>query len=215
MSLKGEAITAGAALAVAITLAVFSVNVTDKLRAGGHWPSAAPVVAPPEAAAPDPIVDHTPLITPAQASMFETVLDDELSFGTPILPVFAACQGHMGLLDGDAEFRHSRVEGVDWLEYYESAVLPDGGLAIRGFRAPMATLTAAADGGILVVTTSASGFVAGAWHVNAMGEIDDAIELEAASGLGMPACLDPHAAAAALNPVLAGDHSGIGARRSD
>ena len=221
MSLKREAITAAATLAVAITLAAFSVSVADKLRAGGHWPSAVPVVVVPEGAAqvepaaplgaalPDPVVEQDPVVVATHGSLFETVLDAELSFGTPILPVFAACQDHTSLLDGDSEFRHSHVEGADWLEYYESAALPDGGLAIRGFRAPMQALNARLDERVLLIASTGEAFVGGAWHVTAEGVIDDALHLEPTPALAITNCADARAAAGLLNAVFAGDLSGV------
>lgn len=241
MSLKSEFTRGAAAIAGALALSALAVSVSDRLRAGGHWPSALPeesiavelpsTPAASEAANPEPDssgpespepanpAPASPEIDPAlpeqpePAANFETVLEAQLSWGTPILDVFALCHGRTQLETGDSEFRHSRVEGVDWLEYYESAALPGSEIAIRGFRAPMAALNASSADGILVVTADGAEFIGGAWHITSMGEIGDAIQLEAAPGLAIPACLDADAAAARLNAVLAGDHTDIRARR--
>tara|TARA_R110002073_G_scaffold210679_2_gene371142 strand:+ start:2132 stop:2863 length:732 start_codon:yes stop_codon:yes gene_type:complete len=243
MSLKSEFTRGAAIIAVALALSALAVSVSDRLRAGGHWPSAAPeesiavelpsTPAAPEAASPgiispepdspepanpaaaSPEIDAALPEQPEPATSFETVLEAQLSWGTPILDVFALCHGRTQLETGDSEFRHSRVEGVDWLEYYESAALPGGEIAIRGFRAPMAAVSASSADGILVVTADDAEFIGGAWHITSMGEIGDAIQLEAAPGLAIPACLDADAAAAQLNAVFDGDRGEVRARRRD
>jgi len=238
MSLKSEFTRGAAIIAVALALSALAVSVSDRLRAGGHWPSAAPeesiavelpsTPATREAASPgiispepanpapsSPEIDPALPEQPEPATNFETVLEAQLSWGTPILDVFALCHGRTQLETGDSEFRHSRVEEVDWLEYYESAALPGGEIAIRGFRAPMAALNASSADGILVVTVDDAEFIGGAWHITSMGEIGDAIQLEAAPGLAIPACLDANAAAAQLNAVFDGDRGEVRARRRD
>tara|TARA_R110002072_G_scaffold216609_2_gene373950 strand:+ start:557 stop:1243 length:687 start_codon:yes stop_codon:yes gene_type:complete len=228
MSFKSELSRGVGAIATAVVLAFLTVAGSDWMRNEGHWPTAVPAspdiaiaeTLPAETilelpAVPAPTPTPTPTPAPAPAMDFESVLEAQLSWGTPILDVFALCHGRTQLETGDSEFRHSRVEGVDWLEYYESAALPGGEIAIRGFRAPMAALNARNADGILVVTADGAEIIGGAWHITSMGEIGDAIQLEPAPGLAIPACLDADAAAARLNAVLAGDHADIRARRRD
>lgn len=211
MSFKGELARGAAAVIAAATFGALAVTGADWMRHEGHWAPAAPIISGTVSAELDQ--DLSPDRSPA--ADFESVLENQLSFGTPILDVFALCHGRTQPESGDYEFRHSRVEDVDWLEYYESAALPGGEIAIRGFRAPMTALNAATQGSVLVVTASGTDFVGGAWHVTATGEIDDAIQLEAAPGLAIPACLDTEAAAMRLNAVFAGDHSEVRARLRD
>lgn len=213
MSFKSELSRGVGALATAVVLGFLAVAGGDWMRSEGHWPPVAPASS--GIAATDSIAAETVLelpSEPAAAVDFETVLETQLSWGTPILDVFSLCHGRTQLLTGDGEFRHSRVEGVDWLEYYESAALPGEEIAIRGFRAPMAALNAGTEDGVLVVTADDVLFTGGAWHVTSAGEIDDALQLEAAPGLAIPACLDPAAAAAQLNAVFNGDHDEVRVR---
>tara|TARA_R110000868_G_scaffold102686_3_gene282939 strand:- start:1845 stop:2480 length:636 start_codon:yes stop_codon:yes gene_type:complete len=208
MSFKSELSRGVGALATAVVLSFLAVAGGDWMRSEGHWPAVAP-------ASSDPIAESIPVELPpdpAPVIGFETVLDTQLSWGTPILDVFALCHGRTQLETGDSEFRHSRVEGVDWLEYYESAALPGDEIAIRGFRAPMAALNAGTEDGMLVVTAEGALFTGGAWHVTAAGEIDDALQLEETPGLAIPACLDPAAAAAQFNAVFNGDHGEVRVR---
>jgi hypothetical protein len=208
MSFKSELSRGVGALATAVVLGALAVAGGDWMRSEGHWPAVAP-------ASSDPIAESIPVELPPEPApviSFETVLETQLSWGTPILNVFTLCHGRTQLLTGDSEFRHSRVEGVDWLEYYESAALPGEEIAIRGFRAPMAALNAGTEDGMLVVTADDALFTGGAWHVTAAGEIDDALQLEETPGLAIPTCLDPEAAAAQLNAVFNGDRGEVRVR---
>ena len=210
MSFKSELSRGVGALATAIVLGALAVAGGDWMRREGHWPPVAPAnsdIAATDNLLAEPVLEQH--AEPAPAIGFETVLDTQLSWGTPILDVFALCHGRTQLETGDSEFRHSRVEGVDWLEYYESAALPGDEIAIRGFRAPMAALNAGTEDGMLVVTADDALFTGGAWHVTPAGEIDDALQLEETPGLAIPACLDPAAAAAQLNAVFNGDHGEV------
>lgn len=221
MSLKSELARAAAAITAALALGALAVGGAGLMRSQDQRS-----LLPPQGSG-DLGLPHTPAGQPADpgretdpaqrapsspAPGFETVLETQLSWGTPILNVFALCHGRTQIQTGDSEFRHFRIEGVDWLEYYESAGLPGGEIAIRGFRAPMASLTAATEEGVLVITASEAQFIGGAWHLTAAGEINDAIELEPAPGLAIPACLDAEAAATELNTVFAGDHSEVRGR---
>lgn len=223
MSLKSEFARGLASIAGALALGALAIAVSGWLRAEGYWPSARPGQfspagpdrLPARAETADPGIRRGDADEVGPVSGFEAVLADQLSWGIPILEVFALCHGRTRLETGDSEFRHSRVEGVDWLEYYESAALPGGEIAIRGFRAPMNPLHAATQDGVLVITAGPADFVGGAWHVTAAGEIDDAIQLEPAPGLAITACRDAGSAAVQLNAVFRGDHGGIRARRHD
>ncbi len=208
MSFNSEFRRGVRAVTAAVVLGVLAVVGADWMRSEGHWAPAVQII--PETASSEAVLDLPP--DPQPAINFETLLETQLSWGVPILDVFALCHGRTRLLTGDSEFRHSRVEGVDWLEYYESVALPGDEIAIRGFRAPMPALSAASEGGLLVIAARGTAFIGGAWHVTANGEIDDALELEGAPGLAIPACLDADAAAAQLNVVFAGDRSQVRAR---
>lgn len=210
MSFKSELARGAGAVATAIMLGFLAVAGAHWMHSEGHWPPAAPASSDIAATGSIPAEPIPELRSePAPAIDFETVLETRLSWGTPILGVFALCHGRTQLETGDSEFRHSRVEGVDWLEYYESAALPGDEIAIRGFRAPMAALNAGTEDGMLVVTADDALFTGGAWYVTAAGEIDDALQLEETPGLAIPACLDPAAAAAQLNAVFNGDHGEV------
>ena len=210
MSLNSEFRSGVGAVATAIVLGVLSVAGADWMRTERPWAPAAQII--PETTSSETHLELPDAPTPANTFDFETILETQLSWGVPILDVFALCHGRTQLRTGDSEFRHSRVEGVDWLEYYESAALPGDEIAIRGFRAPMAALSAGTEGGLLVIAASGTVFVGGAWHVTAAGEIDDVVELEDAPCLAIPACLDADAAAAQLDAVFAGDRSEVRAR---
>lgn len=208
MSFNSELRSGIGAVATTIVLGVLAVAGADWMRAEGYWAPAAPATAKTAITEIDPDL-------PEPGVDFEFILETQLSWGIPILDVFALCHGRTQLLTGDSELRHSRVEGVDWLEYYESAALPGDEIAIRGFRAPMAALSAGTEDGILVVSGTGEDFIGGAWHVTAAGEIDDAIRLDGVVRLAVPACLDPEAAAGQLNAVFAGDRSEVRARLRD